>query len=326
MTYQLPEAYPHHRHSSKEARQIAQDGLILLTEVGSTVHGTNLATADDLDLMGICLEPVDYVLGLSRVPATFVSAFGGETVIRHIPFEQYERHTAWDRPGGLKERSGPGDVDVLVYSARKWAKLAADGNPTVLIPLFSNKLYLMTEGGHDLRKNAHRFASKTSIKRFLGYLDSQRLAMLPQGHPDRKTAHTNRPELVAEFGYDTKFAAHAARLGFQGVEFATQREITLPMPSQELAIVRDIREGNVELDAVLELTASLVRSLESLLKHAPLPDTADLPWINNWLASSYQKHWRNQAVKDFRNSAEFAELYQAQMAGAVSEFPVEDIR
>ena len=38
--------------------------------------------------------------------------------------EQYERHTAWDRPGGLDNRSGPGDLDVIVYSARKWARLA----------------------------------------------------------------------------------------------------------------------------------------------------------------------------------------------------------
>ena len=39
---------------------------------------------------------------------------------------QYERHTAWDRPGGLANRSGAGDLDVIIYSARKWARLAAD--------------------------------------------------------------------------------------------------------------------------------------------------------------------------------------------------------
>jgi hypothetical protein len=29
-------------------------------------------------------------------------------------------------------------------------------------------------------------------------------------------AHTNRPELVAVHGYDTKYAMHALRLGLQG--------------------------------------------------------------------------------------------------------------
>jgi hypothetical protein len=53
-----------------------------------------------------------------------------------VRFEQYERHTAWDRPGGVANRSGAGDLDVIVYSARKWARLALDGNPTVLLVLF----------------------------------------------------------------------------------------------------------------------------------------------------------------------------------------------
>jgi predicted nucleotidyltransferase len=49
-----------------------------------------------------------------------------------VRFEQYERHTAWDRPGGVANRSGAGDLDVVIYSARKWARLALAGNPTVL--------------------------------------------------------------------------------------------------------------------------------------------------------------------------------------------------
>jgi uncharacterized protein len=34
-------------------------------------------------------------------------------------------------------------------------------------------------------------------------------------------AHTNRPELVAVHGYDTKYAMHALRLGLQGIELLT---------------------------------------------------------------------------------------------------------
>lgn len=39
-----------------------------------------------------------------------------------IGCEQYERHTAWDRPGGVANQSGAGDLDVIIYSARKWAR------------------------------------------------------------------------------------------------------------------------------------------------------------------------------------------------------------
>ena len=29
----------------------------------------------------------------------------------------------------------------------------------------------------------------------------------------------NRPELIAAHGYDTKYAGHVLRLGYQGIEF-----------------------------------------------------------------------------------------------------------
>ena len=57
-------------------------------------------------------------------------------MILRVRFEQYERHTAWDRTGGPANRSGAGDLDVIIHSARKWARLALAGNPTVLLVLF----------------------------------------------------------------------------------------------------------------------------------------------------------------------------------------------
>src|ERR1700749_108148 len=112
----LPASFPH-PHASDEGRAIAEDGMMLRGQVGSGVHGTSIAGQDDRDEMGLCLEPPQFVTGLAR-------------------FEQYERHTAWDRPGGLANRSGAGDLDVIIYSARKWARLALAGNPTVLLVLF----------------------------------------------------------------------------------------------------------------------------------------------------------------------------------------------
>jgi RNA repair pathway DNA polymerase beta family len=32
---------------------------------------------------------------------------------------------------------GAGDLDVIIYSARKWGRLALAGNPTVLLVLFA---------------------------------------------------------------------------------------------------------------------------------------------------------------------------------------------
>ena len=95
-------------------------------------------------------------------------------------FEQYERHTAWDRPGGLANRSGPGDLDVVIYSARKWARLALAGNPTVLLVLFvpDDEVVFRNEVGAELAANAHRFVSRLAAGRYLGYLKTQKTAMI----------------------------------------------------------------------------------------------------------------------------------------------------
>lgn len=125
----LPPGFDH-PHASEEARRIAESGLILRVQVGSGVHGTSIGGQDDRDEMGICLEPREFVTGLARVPR------GIEGDGTPVEFEQYQRHTVWDRPGGLANRSGAGDLDVVVYSARKWCRLALAGNPTVLLALF----------------------------------------------------------------------------------------------------------------------------------------------------------------------------------------------
>src|SRR5258708_22650528 len=96
-----------------------------------------------------------------------------------VRFEQYERHTAWDRPGGLATRSGAGDLDVVIYSARKWARLALAGNPTVPLVLFvpDQDVVFRSQADAELTDNANRFVSRLAARRFLGYLHAQKAAM-----------------------------------------------------------------------------------------------------------------------------------------------------
>src|SRR5699024_12392610 len=86
--------------------RIAAAGSLLMCQVGSAVHGPDLDDQNDRDEMGICIEPPEYVIRL-----------------RH--FEQYIHRTQPDNV-----RSGPGDLDLTVYSLRKCARLALAGNPT----------------------------------------------------------------------------------------------------------------------------------------------------------------------------------------------------
>ena len=261
----LPPGFTH-PHASEEARGLAERGLILRTQVGSGVHGTSIDGQDDRDEMGICLEPPEFVTGLARVPNGVL----GENP--SVDFEQYERHTAWDRAGGTANRSGAGDLDVIVYSARKWARLALAGNPTVLLVLFvpDEEVVYRDEVGAELVDNAHRFVSKLAAQRFLGYLESQR-----GGITGESGAHTNRPELVAAHGYDTKYAMHALRLGYQGIELLSTGRITLPVPEPDRSFLRAVRRGEVPLDEVVDAVDVAQAELARLGGSSTLPDQPD---------------------------------------------------
>lgn len=232
--------------------------------------------------MRVCLEPARFVTGLARVPL----GIDGDNV--EVEFEQFERHTVWDQPGGLANRSGAGDLDVVIYSARKWCRLALAGNPTVLLALFVPDFDVVYRDGYgvELVDNAHRFVSRLAADRFLGYLASQRAAMVGDSR-----ARTDRPELVALHGYDTKFAMHALRLGVQGAELLTTGRITLPVPEPDLSYLRQVRRGEIPLDEVIERIDQSRDRLTRLRQDSDLPAQPDRHWVDEWLHRSHLRYW-----------------------------------
>lgn len=278
----LPPGFDH-PHASEQARRIAERGTILRAQVGSGVHGTSIDGQDDRDEMGVCLEPSAFVTGLAQVPA-------GVQSTSLVAFEQYQRHTVWDQPGGVANRSGAGDLDVVIYSARKWARLALSGNPTVLLLLYVPDADVVYRDhlGAELTANAHRFVSRLAAARFIGYLQSQKAAMTGE-----VGAHSNRPELVAEHGYDTKYAMHALRLGVQGVELLKTGRITLPVPEPARTYLRAIRRGDVTLREVIDAVTDAEQQLLRLQHSSVVPDQPDRAWVDAWLHRSYLSFWED---------------------------------
>ena len=159
-------------------REVALGGEILRTVVGSGVHGIAIEGTDDHDEMGVFVEPPRYVIGVER------------------PMEHYVFRT---QPEGA--RSGPGDTDLVVYSLRKFLRLAVKGNPTALLPFYAPRhdVIVLTPLGEELRDLVPAVLSQHAVRRFLGYLDSQRNRLLGVG---ARRHIPNRPELVARHGYD----------------------------------------------------------------------------------------------------------------------------
>jgi len=232
--------------------------VIMRVEVGSTAHGTGLPGAEDYDELGVMIEPWQSAIGLRSTSDSIVY-----------------------RPGrAVGERSQAGDYDLVVYTARKFARLAASGNPSVLMALFG-PLRFTSPLGDQLRDLAPAFWSDLSRQRFLGYSRAQRERLLGV----RGGRHTNRPELVDIHGYDTKYAMHMLRLGIQGIEYVTTGRITLPVPGTEGDFLREVRHGAFTLDEVIERADEHERLLEAATSAAPAePDYAA---IDDWLLTTH---------------------------------------
>ena len=65
-------------------------------------------------------------------------------------------------------------------------------------------------------RSALALLSRLAGRGYLGYLHGQKERLLGA----RGQKRVNRPELVEAHGYDTKYAMHAARLGYQGARAA----------------------------------------------------------------------------------------------------------
>ena len=107
-------------------------------------------------------------------------------------------------------------------------------------------------------------------------------------------AHTNRPELVAIHGYDTKYAMHALRLGLQGIELLSTGRITLPAPEPDRAYLRSIRRGERPLDEVLAAITDAEERLTRLADNPAIADQPDRRWVDDWLHRSYQAFWNRR--------------------------------
>lgn len=250
-------------------REIAPRNEILRTEVGSGVHGMAIPGTDDHDEMGVYIEEPDQVLGLAPRPG----------------------HWIW-RTQPMGARSGPGDVDLTMYSLHKFLRLALAGNPTVLIPLYAQgpAVIACSDLGDELRALTPAIVSTAAASRFLGYLDAQRERMLGRG---RQSSVPSRPELVETHGYDTKYASHALRLGRQGVELSTTGQLSLPLPAQDLAQCVAVKRGDVPFETALSWIDEARAELDAVISggRLALPAEPDLPRLYAWMASAQQRHW-----------------------------------
>jgi uncharacterized protein len=237
------------------------DRLIHLFVGGSELHGAKVTGADDLDIYGVYIEPPEIALGLEFVP-----------------------HFVWSTAGN-ERRNGPNDVDVTLYSLRKWAGLACKGNPTALHFLFAegtikNLIWSEIVAKKDV------FLARSSARQFTGFADDQLKRMAGQKGRGKKG---QQPEIEVKYGYDVKAAMHTLRLLYECKELVSEGRITLPRPERDLLI--RVRTGEYSMDKVLTMAEKLVAECRDAADRSPLPDAVDRDAVSQLVSECYLRAW-----------------------------------
>ena len=245
-------------------KEEAQKLAILRIKAGSHLFGLNVE-GSDVDEMGVLIEPMHLCCGIRK------------------PFEQY-----------ISEGEGG---DCTIYSLRKYLSLALKGNPTVLTLLFAPfQMYFgSTSVGCQLQELAPEIVSKQAGPAFLGYLLAQRKRL--KGERGNAGHGVFREELVAQYGYDTKFAMHMLRLGIQGVEFLSTGKLKLPMEEPYRSHLLGVRKGSQTLQACLEEAETLENTIKNLLDSgSPLPNKPNYLKVEEWMLERYWYAWSARRV------------------------------
>ncbi len=231
---------------------------------GSELHGAKVGSTDDLDIYGVFLEQPEEALGLAPRP-----------------------HFIWSTASDDR-RNGPDDVDITLYSLRRWAYLAAKGNATALHFLFADATAVSAPAWNVIQASTALFLGKHSATQFLGFAGNQRKRITGEAGRGKKG---RRPEYECMHGYDSKAAMHCLRLYFECIELMQQGKITLPRPERDLLI--EVRQGYYTLEQFGEMADNLHRQAEQATLSSPLPDAVDLNAVSKLVADVHRRYWND---------------------------------
>lgn len=242
---------------------------LAVAEVGSTIH-LGETGQDDLDLAGVFIED----------PAVTIST-------------QPKSHSIRTQLEG--ERSRVGDIDIIMHPLRKFASLLMGGNPSIITQAFSPNVVIGYGWIPPVIRALHGAAiSQRAGAAFEGYMSQQ----MERWKGERGQKNVSRPELVEAYGFDTKYAYHAIRLGIQGIEYLTTGELTLPIPEPDRSELISLRTGGYTEAQAYDWARAVREDLREARGMELLPRRPAVDRVQELVANVYLETWAEHGLLD----------------------------
>ena len=243
------------------------------TIMGSVAYGVSSDTSD-VDIYSWAIPPKEDVF-----PHLAGEIIGFGTPAKR--FEQFQEHHIRDN----NALAGHGRTyDFTVYSVVKFFALAMENNPNVIDSLFTPVTCVLhsTRIGNLVRENRRLFLHRGAWPKFKGYAYSQ-LHKLAIKQPTGK-----RADLVAEHGYDTKFAYHVVRLLGEVEQILVEGDIDLQRDNERL---KAIRRGEWTDARLRHWAADKEADLERAYAASSLRPTPDEQRLKTLLLNCLEEHY-----------------------------------
>ena len=181
------------------------------------------------------------------------------------------------------------DEDAQRFNVNKFMMLILKGNPNALETLFApaHQVKKCTTEFYHLTKNIKEVLNRRLIyKSHVGFAKHQLAKMCVQN----KKAGERRRKLIAEYGYDVKYAAHAVRLVAQCRELLSSGRIQFPYSSQRVFLLKSIRNGKYNLQEVQNIFDNMMQKLDRfyLEEDSVITDGDKTPLVNSRLHEFYR--------------------------------------
>jgi len=253
-----------------------QMNMMEIFEVGSTSWGINTdESGDDLDLMGIHLNNIDELIGITKRKDTITYRTRAEGV-----------------------RSQVGDIDFVSHSLHKFLNLCLKGNPNVLAFFYTssdNFWYSLKTRRFNTSLfsdfNTEWLYSKKVAKHTMAYARNQLDSLIKYG--GYGGSKVKRPELVERYGFDTKYAGHIARLVFAVEAYMKEGRFYIPLKEHERETVKNIRKGRVHLQTfVVQYKEHLDYLNDYMNYHWDAPKEPNTLEVNKWIKQIYLERFK----------------------------------
>jgi hypothetical protein len=236
----------------------------LVTLGGSWAYGTQ-TNASDVDLLGVCIPPIEYFYGFNHTFEQEDRIGFCEEFRTHLP-----PHIQSEKP-----------LDVKVFDIRKFFRLAIAANPTVLDMLFApaENILAVDNAMGEILAHRNEFLSQKVFYVCNGLVTDQHARM------SRRFKETG--------AFDLKDAAHTIRIGGMAYEILTTG--TYNPRHTNVAGLHAIRNGEWEYPAVLALMSESSKKLQGV--HTHLPAYPDIPWLENLCVETVSQTFQTRALR-----------------------------